>query len=202
MIVKMKVKLIVDGGAMKPGPAVAQQLGPMGINMGGVISDVNKETEGFKGVKVPVELDIDAKTKEYTIQVFSPPVSEMIKKELKIEKASGLAGKYMAGNIAFERVIEIAKSKQGNLLARNLRSSVRLVVGTCASMGILIDNKFPSEIQGEIDGGNYDKEISEEKTEVTEEKKKMIEEFNSGPVGRKLLEAPKKEEDDKKSKKK
>ena len=44
----MKIKLIVDGGAMKPGPAVAQQLGPMGINLGKVIEDVNKETSEFK----------------------------------------------------------------------------------------------------------------------------------------------------------
>jgi len=28
----MKVKLIVDGGKMQPGPSVSQQLGPMGIN--------------------------------------------------------------------------------------------------------------------------------------------------------------------------
>ena len=59
-----KIKLIVDGGAMKPGPAVAQQLGPMGINLGKVISDVNAATAGFKGVKVPVELDVNPKTKK------------------------------------------------------------------------------------------------------------------------------------------
>ena len=85
----MKVKLIVEGGDMKPGPTVSQQLGPMGINLGKVISDVNEATKGFKGMKVPVEIDVDPKTKDFTIQVFSPPVSEMIKKELNIEKGSG-----------------------------------------------------------------------------------------------------------------
>ena len=41
----MKVKLIVDGGSMQPGPAVAQQLGPMGINLGKVIADVKAKVE-------------------------------------------------------------------------------------------------------------------------------------------------------------
>ena len=41
----MIIKLLIDGGKMTPGPAVAQQLGPMGINMGQVISDVNAATQ-------------------------------------------------------------------------------------------------------------------------------------------------------------
>jgi len=37
---------------MKPGPVIAQQLGPMGINMGQVISKVNEATKEFKGLAV------------------------------------------------------------------------------------------------------------------------------------------------------
>ena len=66
----MKVKLIVDGGKMAPGPAVSQQLGPMGINLGKVISDVNEATKGFVGMKVPVELDVDTKTKNFAVDTF------------------------------------------------------------------------------------------------------------------------------------
>jgi len=97
-----KIKLIVDGGAMTPGPAVAQQLGPMGINLGKVIADVNKETIGYKGMKVPVEIDVDPKSKNYKIEVFSPPVAELIKKEIGAEKGSGEALKTKVGNLAFE----------------------------------------------------------------------------------------------------
>jgi len=118
---KMKIKLIVEGGKMQAGPAVAQQLGPMGINLGKVIEDVNKETESFKGTKVPVELDVDPATKTYTIEVFSPPVAELIKKELKLEKASGEAGKIIAGNMAFETALKVAKTKQASMLARDLK---------------------------------------------------------------------------------
>ena len=31
---QMIIKLLVDGGDMKPGPAVAQKIGPLGINIG------------------------------------------------------------------------------------------------------------------------------------------------------------------------
>jgi len=171
---KMKIKLIVDGGIMKPGPAVAQQLGPMGVNLGKVIEDINKRTEGFKGMKVPVELDVDPSTKDFTIEVFSPPIAELIKKELGIEKASGESGKTWAGNIAFETLLGIAKTKMPDLLARDLKSAVRLAIGTCTSMGIMIDSKGPIEIGEDVGEGKYDKEIQEEKTEVSVDKKKEL----------------------------
>jgi len=173
----VKVKLIVDGGSMKPSPAVAQQLGPMGINLGKVIEEVNKQTSGFKGTKVPVEIEVNPKTKNYTIEIFSPPVAEMIKKELGLESGSSEAGKTIVGNIAFERILAIARTKHQSLLAKDTKSSVKLVVGTCTSMGVLIDNKSPKEIELEVAEGKYDKIIKDEITEVSDEKKKSLEAY-------------------------
>lgn len=174
---KMQVKLIVDGGSMKPGPAVSQQLGPLGLNLGKIISDVNEATKGFAGMKVPVELDVDPKSKTYKVKVFSPPVAELIKKELGVESGSGEAGKYKVGNIAFERVVGIAKTKMPNLLAKDLKSAVKLIVGTCVSLGVLVDSKNAKEIENDIEAGVYDKEIKGEITEVSEEKKNKLAEF-------------------------
>ena len=173
----MKVKLIVEGGKMQPGPAVAQQLGPMGINLGKVIGDVNDATKGFAGMKVPVELDVDPKTKKYKINVFSPPIAELIKKELKVEKGSGQPNNFKVGNIAYERLVLIAKTKMPDLLAKNLKAGIKLAVGTCVAMGVLVDNKEPKEIEIDIDAGKYDKEISKEITEVSEEKRAKLEKF-------------------------
>ncbi len=173
----MKVKLIVDGGSMKPGPAVSQQLGPMGVNLGKVISDVNEATKGFAGIKVPVELNVNPKTKSYEIQVFSPPVSELIKKELKLEKGSGAPNKIKVGNIPIEILISIAKTKMPDLLAKDLKSALKLIVGSCVSAGILIDSKEAKEIEIEISEGKYDSEISQEKTSPSPEKVKELESF-------------------------
>ena len=85
----MQIKLLVDGGNMQPGPVLSQKIGPLGLNMNQVIQKINDATKNFTGLKVPVELEINTSTKEIEVLVFSPPVSELIKKELGVEKGSG-----------------------------------------------------------------------------------------------------------------
>ena len=166
----MIIKLIVEGGDMKPGPAISQKIGPLGVNIGKVIQEVNKSTESFKGLKVPIELNVDPKTKNFKVNVFSPPVSELIKKELGIELGSGAAKKLKVGNLSIEQAISIAKTKLGNMLSKDLKAAVRTVVGSCVSLGVLIENKEAKEVSKEIEAGKYDKEIKAEKTKTESEK--------------------------------
>ncbi len=173
----MQIKLLVEGGSMKPGPALSQKLGPAGINMNQVIQKVNDATKNFKGLKVPVELDVDASTKEFDVKVFSPPVSELLKRELGIEKGSGTQKKMQVANASIEQVISVAKTKLPNMLCKDLKSAVKTVAGTCVSLGILIESKPASEVEKEIDEGKYDKEISEERTETPEDKKAELDKY-------------------------
>ncbi len=175
----MQIKLLVDGGAMKPGPALSQKLGPLGIPVNNVIQKVNEATKTFSGIQVPVELDVDPSTKEFEIKVFSPPVSGLLKKELKIEKGSGTQKKFQTANASIEQIISLAKAKYQNLLCKDLKSAVKTIVGTCASLGILVENKPATEIEQDIDEGKYDEEIKSEKTETSPEKKQELEEFFS-----------------------
>jgi len=69
----MNIKLLVEGGAMKPGPALSQKLGPAGIPINKVIEKVNSVTASFKGMQVPVEIEVDLGNKTFEVQVFSPP---------------------------------------------------------------------------------------------------------------------------------
>ena len=175
----MKVKLLVDGGSMKPGPALSQKLGPAGINMGEVISKINEVTSGFKGMKVPVELDVDTGAKTFEIEVFSPPVSELLKKEAGVDKGSGMQSRFKSGNLSIEQIINVAKQKMTNLLCNDLRAAVKTTVGSCVSLGFLIESKTPQEIEQEIDAGVYDEQIKGEITETPEEKKKELSKFFS-----------------------
>ena len=175
----MQIKLLVEGGNLSPGPSLSQKLGPMGLNLNQVIQKVNEATNEFKGLKVPVELDIDTSTKEFDVKVFSPPVSELLKKELGIEKGSGVHKKIQVANASIEQVISVAKTKFPDLLSKNLKLALKTVVGTCVSLGILIESKPAVEIEKEIDEGKYDKEIQEEKTETSQEKKDELDEFFS-----------------------
>lgn len=173
----MQIKLLVEGGAMQPGPALSQKLGPAGINLGQVISKVNDATKDFKGLKVPVELDVDTGTKEFSVQVFSPPASELLKKELGIEKGSGTQKKLYVANASIEQIISVAKQKLSNLLANDLKAAVKSVVGTCTSLGVLVENKPASEVGEDIDEGKFDKEIQSESTETPADKKAELDKF-------------------------
>ncbi len=175
----MQIKILAEGGEMKPGPALSQKLGPAGINMGQVISKVNEATKDFKGLKVPVELEVNTKTKEFEIKVFSPPVSELLKKEFKVDKGSGVQLKSTVANASIEQIIGIAKQKLPNMLANNLKAAVKSVVGTCASLGILVESKPATEVGREIDEGKYNKEINEGKVETDPEKRKELDAFFS-----------------------
>ncbi|MCH8945728.1 MAG: 50S ribosomal protein L11 [Nanoarchaeota archaeon] len=175
----MQIKLLVEGGKLSPGPSLSQKLGPIGLNINQVIQKVNEATNEFKGLKVPVELDINTSTREFDVKVFSPPVSELLKKELGIEKGSGAHKKMQVANASIEQIISVAKTKLPDLLSKNLKLALKTVVGTCVSLGILIENKSAVEIEKEIDEGKYDKEIQEEKIETPQEKKDKLDEFFS-----------------------
>lgn len=175
----MIIKLLVEGGEMKPGPTLSQKLGPAGINMNMVLQKVNDATKSFQGLKVPVEIDVDLGTKTFEVNVFSPPVSELLKRELKIEKGSGMQKKQYAANASIEQMISVAKTKLGNMLCKDLKSAVKTVVGTCVSLGVLVESKSPVEVELEIDEGKYDKEIKSESTETSVEKKKKLDAYFS-----------------------
>lgn len=175
----MLIKLLVEGGEMKPGPALSQKLGPIGIPMNQVIQKINDATQNFKGIKVPVELNIDPNTKTFEVNVFSPPTSELLKKELGIDKGSGEQKKIKMANASIEQIISVAKTKYPNLLSKNLKAAVKTVLGSCISLGILVENKNPKEVLEEVDEGKYDSEIKLEKTITPEEKKKKLEEYFS-----------------------
>jgi large subunit ribosomal protein L11 len=175
----MIIKLLVDGGAMKPGPALSQKLGPLGIPVNNVIQKVNEATKSFDGIQVPIELNVDPSTREFEIKVFSPPVSGLLKKELKIEKGSVAQKKILVGNASIEQIISIAKTKSPNMLCKDFKSAVKTIAGTCVSLGILIENKSATEVEKEIAEGKYDKEINHEQTETSPEKKKELDEYFS-----------------------
>lgn len=175
----MKINLLVEGGNMTPSPAIAQKIGPLGMDMGKIISEVNKATSSFKGTKVPVELDVNTSTKTFKIHVSTPPVSELLKKEMKLEKASGDHKNLKVANMAIEQVIAVALMKMPGMLDKDIKKAVKSVVGTCVSLGILIENKPAKEVAQEVAQGKYDKEILSSKNVASNEKLKELNQYFS-----------------------
>ena len=156
---KATVKALVDGGKATPGPPIGPALGPLGVNVGQIVAKINEKTTAFAGMKVPVKIIIDKKTKQFDIEVGSPPVSALIRKELGLEKGAKTAGKEVVGNLTFAQAVELAKLKLGAMMAKGLKAAVKEVLGTCVSMGVTVDGKDAREVQREMDEGKHDEEL-------------------------------------------
>jgi len=170
------VESLVSGGKATAAPPLGPALGPLGVNIGQVVADINKKTAVFNGMQVPVKVIVDMDTKKFEISVGTPPASALILKEAGIEKGSGNPKTDKVADIFIEQIIKIAKMKEGNLLGNDLKAKAKEIIGTCNSMGILVEGKPGVEAIKEVNEGKFDKEIREEKTELTAEEKAQLEE--------------------------
>jgi large subunit ribosomal protein L11 len=84
---KETIDTLVEGGKASPGPALAPRLAMMKLNIQDVFKKINDKTKDYVGMKVPVKIIIDKETKAVEIEVGTPPMSGLIKKELRLEKA-------------------------------------------------------------------------------------------------------------------
>jgi len=150
-----KLDVLVDGGKATPGPPLGPALGPMGVNVIQVVNAINEKTKAFMGMKVPVTILVDSKTKGFEIKVGTPPVSALILKEIKIEKGSGSPKATKVGNLTVEQVQKIAEMKKDSMLGKDKKARFKEVVGTCVSMGVMVDSKDPKVIMKEIEKGGY-----------------------------------------------
>ncbi len=151
------VEVLVDGGKASAGPPLGPALGPLGVNVGKVVGAINEKTKAFVGMKVPVKLTINPKTKDFEIEVGTPPTTALVKKELGIESGSGNPLTTFVGSLTVDQAKNIAKMKCESLMGASLKNQVREVVGTCQSMGVRIDSKKPQEFLKAMDEGLYDK---------------------------------------------
>lgn len=149
------IEALVEGGKASAGPPLGPALGPMGVDIMQVINTINDKTKEFKGMKVPVKVIIDPKTKNFEIKVGTPPASSLIFSELGLEKGSGSAGTHKVGDLSVEQAIKVAKMKETNLLGKELKQKTKEIIGTCVSLGITVEGKKPQEIQKAIDEGEY-----------------------------------------------
>ena len=171
---KETVETLVEGGKAKADASLAQKLGPMKINIQEVLKVINEKTNSFSGMRVPVKVIVDPRTKDFEIIIGTPPIAELIKKELNLQKGSSFPNKDKVANIGIEQAIKIAKMKESSIIHNSFKSVVKTVIGSCNSLGILVEGKESDDINKDIDQGKYDKEINQVKTEVSEEKKMIL----------------------------
>jgi large subunit ribosomal protein L11 len=99
---------------------------------------------------------IDASTKDFEIEIGTPPTTSLIMEELNIEKASQDPGLDKVADLSVEQALKIARMKFDSLLANDYKHGAKEVMGTCVSMGITVDGKDPRDAQKAVDAGDYD----------------------------------------------
>lgn len=149
---EVKVSGLIEGGKATAGPPFGPALGPLGVNIGEIIAEINKQTSAYSGVKVPIDVIVDNVTKEFRIEVRSPPTSAMIMKEINI-KTGAKAKDEIVGNITLDQIKKIAKSKENVLYGKDESKKITQVIGTCKSLGVTVDGESPMEVIRKINSG-------------------------------------------------
>lgn len=159
---KVTIPAIVEGGKANAGPPLGPALGPLGVNIGGIIDEINKKTAAFAGIKVPVTVIVDKATKKFEIEVGSPSTGELLKKEAGAEKGrkGGADDPKTVGDLKFDQIVKVAKMKEGGSLVRSLKNGVKEVLGTCVSLGITVEGQDARKLIAEVDEGKHDSQLA------------------------------------------
>jgi len=141
--VAIEVSILVEGGNAAAGATLGSALGPLGVNVGQVVTKINEQTKEFAGMRVPVIVRVDPNTREFTLIVGRPPVAALLLKEAKKEKGSGKPKTEVVGDVSMDAVKRIAEAKGDDLHGRSIEEKMNQVIGSCTSLGITVDGEDP-----------------------------------------------------------
>ncbi len=154
------ISVLVVGGEATAGQPLGPALGPLGVNVLAIVNEINRITGDFKGMRVPVKVEVDTDTKKFTVSVGTPTTSALLVKEAGIAKGSGKPNVDFVGSITFDKVLGIAKIKINDSYAKSIKSSTKEVVGSCVSLGLKVENEDPRQFMRQIEEGKWDKAIT------------------------------------------
>jgi len=136
--VKAVIKLQIPAGKANPAPPVGPALGQHGINIMAFCKEYNERTANQVGSVIPVEITV-YDDRSFTFITKTPPVSDLLKKALGIEKGSGTPRHESVGKLSRAQLREIAQLKARDLNATSIEAAERIIEGTARSMGIEVE---------------------------------------------------------------
>jgi len=134
------IKLQIPAGKATPAPPVGPALGQHGVNIMQFCKEFNAKTADQSGLIIPVVITV-YQDRSYTFITKTPPAAVLIKKAVKIDKASGEPNINKVATITLDQVKEIAEMKMPDLNAANIDTAMSMIMGTARSMGILVEEK-------------------------------------------------------------
>ncbi len=133
-----QIKLNLPAGEATPAPPVGPALGQHGLSIMDFVKTYNDKTADKKGQVIPVVITV-YEDRSFTFITKLPPVSELIKKELSLEKGSQTTGRDTVGTLTQAQIAKIAESKLPDLNCQDLKAAQKIVAGTARSMGVKVE---------------------------------------------------------------
>jgi len=133
--IKTVIKLNIPAGEATAAPPVGPALGQHGLPIMDFVKAFNERTTDQKGNILPVVITV-FEDRTFSFITKQPPVVEMIKKTLNLEKGSGVPHREKVGKLTREQVTQIATSKMPDLNANNIEAAEKIVGGVARSMGV------------------------------------------------------------------
>ena len=135
--IKTYIKLNIPAGSATAAPPVGPALGQHGLPIMEFVKAFNERTKGKQGNILPVVITV-YEDRTFAFITKEPPVAEMIKKALNLEKGSGTALKEAVGTLTYEQVRAIAEAKLPDLNTKDIEGAMKIVEGTAKSMGVKV----------------------------------------------------------------
>ena len=129
------LKLQIPAGKANPAPPVGPALGQAGVNIGEFVKRFNDATAPMAGDIIPVVITVfEDRTFDFVLK--TPPAASLVLKAIGVEKGSGHPNTKKVGKITKAQVQKIAEQKMPDLNAKDLEGAMKMIEGTCASLGI------------------------------------------------------------------
>jgi len=130
-----KIKINLPAGEATPAPPVGSILGQHGVPIMDFVKEYNAQTAEKKGMIIPAVITV-YEDHSFDFITKLPPVTDLIKKEIGIEKGSMEAGKNIVGKISAAQIEKIAQIKKEDFNTSDPEKAKKIVAGTARSMGI------------------------------------------------------------------
>ncbi len=136
--VKTIIKLQIPAGKATPAPPVGPALGQHGVNIMAFCKEYNERTSSQEGFIIPAEITVYV-DRSFTFTTKMPPVSDLLRRALGVEKGSGDPGKESIGKLSKDQVYEIARTKMKDFNTTDVEKAAKIVAGTAHGMGIEVE---------------------------------------------------------------
>ncbi len=137
--IKAVVKLNATGAQATAAPPVGPTLSAHGLQIMDFVKAFNDKTRDQQGITLPVVITI-YEDRTFSFIVKKPPVAEVIKKALGLEKGAQAPGRATVGKLTKDQLKKIAESKMDDLNTKNIEQAIKIVAGTAKSMGIEVES--------------------------------------------------------------